>query len=108
MKSKLAVYRFTLVLTLALTAVGMGGCDSAKEELEKTRTERDGLKTQVSNMHASMESVAKDLTEAKAQAAKCQPVPVVAPAVAPIVPVKAAPAAHPTGKGASGKSPAAK
>jgi len=104
MKFKLAVYRFALVFTLALNVAGMSGCDSAKEELEKTRAERDGLKTQVSNMHASMESVAKDLSEAKAQAAKCQS----ASAVAPALPVQAAPAARPAGKGAPSKSPAAK
>jgi len=102
MKFNRMISRAALVLCLGISAIAPSGCDSSRDELEKTKTERDSLKTQVSNMHASMDSVVKDLADAKAQAAKCQPAPTTV-AVAP-----AAASAKPTGKAAPTKSPASK
>lgn len=83
------------VLTLFL----VGGCDPSKEEFEKIRSERDQLKAQLGTMQTSMDAVKKELADAKAQAAKCQPAAAPSAAGAPAAPTdpaKAAAAAKPT------------
>lgn len=94
------VSKTALAVTLGTALVNMGACDKeeldrTKDQLAKVSSERDQLKGQVTTMQASMDSMKKDLDDAKAQIAKCTPA---APAAEPVAPAQPEPAkggAHP-------------
>jgi hypothetical protein len=106
MKFLSTVSKSALALTLGAALLNTGACDKeeldrTKDQLAKVSSERDQLKGQVTTMQTATDTMKKDLDDAKAQLAKCQP------AAAPIEPVAPTETGKKTVHKSAGKAPAA-